>query len=206
MPTDLWLKALQKGINRVYISVVGLQMVSNFFLLKYVFAKILLSGEHGFLLFKKKSEEKHMSKPNSPPWWNNHFESGMWEASWIMSHENWFSWAQRMISLFVSHHQTREPTSPEGTAETWTDKLLTALASPAALWVGTWQGQVKAVRVQVHVALCDRMALRKGKSGRLQVPMSWCLTVYSFFPLFLLSFPSKGAPLEVRVCAPGTGM
>lgn len=146
-----------------------------------------------------------------------------------------------MISLFFSHNQTLEPMSPVGMAETSTDKRLTAFASLAALWVETWQGQVKALRVQVHIALYDSMALKKRKSRAWEggaeralpeadscrftqavgwrrgpagpspespesFPPAWCLTVYFLSPFFLLSFPSNGAHLEVRVCVPGTGI
>lgn len=69
-----------------------------------------------------------------------------------------------MISLFFSHNQTLEPMSQVGMAETSTDKRLTAFASLAALWVETWQGQVKTVRVRVHITLYDSMALKKRKS------------------------------------------
>lgn len=176
-----------------------------------------------------------MSKPNYPPWWNNHFRSEMWDTSWIMSHENWFSSTQ-MISLFFSHSQALEPMCPVGTAETWTDKLLTAFASPAALWVETWQGQVKTVRVQVHIVLYD-MALKRRKSraweGRLRwalpepdscrftravlgtcgalpespesSPPAWCLTVYIYFPLSSF-LPLQRSSSGSKRCVPGTGI
>lgn len=33
---DLWLKDIQKGINRVYVKVARLQIILNFFLLNYL--------------------------------------------------------------------------------------------------------------------------------------------------------------------------